>query len=345
MKAVITADWHFGYPDRLDDISWAFRGVLRHCTKNGIGHVWLLGDLIHDRESVTHDVTNRLAELFEEANAAGIEILIFPGNHDMYLRYSWKINAIKPFAKYLNLVESVSSFDFGGRKFWIVPFIEHEKTYQRVVSLVSDQASDRDVLLTHIGVNSAVYNQCFLIQNWNIVSFEETKFSRVYTGHFHCTQKVGSKTWYPGSPISFRFDEGLVEHGFLVYDSDTNDHEFIDIYAAGTTEAAPPDFITMESDFEQSDISGNNIRILLKEGEDEVALRAALMALGARKVAFTRPTEQKIVIKDSGQATDDNIFESWLVHDNPAHLEHALLVSLERESRADTVMSEEEDDD
>ena len=85
-----------------------------------------------------------------------------------------------------------------------------------------------------------ILNECFLLQNWNIVEFSNSKFDRIFTGHFHCHQKVGNNVWYPGSPIPFRFDEGASEHGFLIYDTNDRSVEFEKI-ADLATGYCPPD--------------------------------------------------------------------------------------------------------
>jgi len=166
-----------------------------------------------------------------------------------------------------------------------------------ILKRVEKQASKEDVLLTHIGVNNAVQNICFLLQKWSMVSFIQSKFDRVYAGHFHLCQQVSTNLWYPGSLIPFKYDEGDCDHGFFVYDQDSNEHEFINVLSEGRLlepdTIAPPQFHTFDvellNDKTEAEVSGNIIRVATtrdytpNESQD---IRDRLMAMGARKITF-----------------------------------------------------------
>lgn len=346
MRVIITADWHFGYPGRLEDLKWAFYRILDYCEDKNINLVMILGDLTHDREHMDHDVSNAVSDLLNEAKRRDVTIVSFVGNHDMFLRHKWRINAIKPFQKQLVYVDGVSYLDIADRKFWVVPFIEHEPSYMKVIHDINKMASEDDVLLTHIGIASATMNACFLVQNWNAVSFEDTKFSRVYAGHFHCTQKVGSKAWYPGSPLSFRFDEGLVEHGFIDYNIDTNKHKFVDLYDL-KKEGAPPDFITvMSEDLNKiiNNCKNDHVKVQLTEKDDPEEIQKKLKEAGASKIVFVKPKEDIIHQKDRPEefSRSKDIFKSWLDFDKPSGLNKRLLIELNKQIRSDTRMEDDQ---
>lgn len=339
MKLIITADWHFGHPGRLDDLIIAFKTMIKYCLEHDIKVIVIAGDLTHDRESMTHDVSNAIHILFEEARDNHIEIVVLIGNHDMFYRHRWSVNAVKPFAKQVEYISNVSYFELDNQKFWVVPFIEHEQFYMKVIKDVNKIANEDDILITHIGIAAAKMNNCFLVQNWSVVSFEETKFKKVYAGHFHNQQKVGSKSWCPGSPIPFRFDEGLVEHGFIVLDTKKEDHEFIELSELIPEEVRPPDYITINSEDVDS-ISGssknNCIKIILKDGDDKDEIKKKLP--DAIKVVFVKPKEEKVDFseKPDNFSKSNDMFESWISHDNPDHLSKKLLISLEKEVRSES---------
>ncbi len=346
MKAIITADWHFGLPDKLVDQEWAFNGLLSYCENNGVTAIFIIGDLMDDRRYVTHDVSNKVVELFKKAKDRGILIASFPGNHDMFWRFSWRDTAIGPYADHITYFDDIGYFIFGERKFWVIPFIEHEDIYQRVLMEVSSRASADDVLLTHIGVSAAVMNISFQLQNWSVVSFENTVFSKVFTGHFHCHQKVGLKTWYPGSPLAWRYDEGVVEHGFIVYDTASGDHEFINIYDAGSKTYQPPEFVTIvdQKDLTSELVTGNNVKIMLNVGDNEDEIRAKLTELGAKNISFTKVKEKEIDFSSVKSINSDGMFESWLDFDKPKDFDTDTLLALNKEVELETP-SETEDDD
>lgn len=346
MKALITADWHFGLPDKLADQEWAFNALISYCISNAVDVIFILGDLFDDRRYVTHDVSNKVVELFKKAQAADIAVAVFPGNHDMFWRFSWRDNAIGPYADHILFLNNVGSLMLGDRKFWIIPFIEHEDIYQRVLMEVNKLAGPEDVLLTHIGVSEAVMNISFQLQNWSVVSFEKTIFSKVFTGHFHCHQQVGSKSWYPGSPLAWRYDEGVVEHGFIVYDTVTGSHEFVNIYDVGSKINQPPEFVTIvdKADLTSDLVTGNNVKVMLDVGDNEDEIRTKLINLGAKNVSFTKVKEKEVDFSSVKSINSDGMFESWLDFDKPKDFDIDTLLALNKEVELETPNEIEDDD-
>jgi hypothetical protein len=170
-----------------------------------------------------------------------------------------------------------------------------------------------------------------------VVNFDNTSYKRVYAGHFHCQQQVGEKVWYPGSPIPFRFDEGAVDHGFFVYDTETDTHEFIKTFeiCEEFSDYRPPDYLTIpDVDVTKylDEVEGNNVKIILTKdytANERTRIKKALGAKGVQKVAFMLP-KKKIEEVDTDVninhlGTPEELFQSWLDHDKPK-LDRALLL-------------------
>ena len=247
------ADVHLGYAGRSRDILWALGVVRRYCQEHGIDTIVVLGDLFHDRQHLSIEILCGAYDFFRAAKVEyGQQWIAFPGNHDMFLKHSWDINSIRPLGEILTIIDDVKLLTIDDKRYWILPFVYSESAYMRILERIEKQASKEDVLLTHVGVNNAIQNVCFLLQRWSMVTFIQSKFDRVYAGHFHLQQQVSTNLWYPGSIIPFKFDEGDHEHGFYVYDQDANEHEFVDVFAEGRRlEPAvftPPQFHTFSAE-------------------------------------------------------------------------------------------------
>ena len=215
-KIAITADIHFGVPGRLADTIWGCKVLREYCRAAEIDTVVVLGDLFHDRRALDIETLSHVALFFEETSESPYDQrwIVFPGNHDMFLRHSWQINSLQILRRHLTVIEDLKILQLDDVRFWVLPFITHEKSYKRVLSRIYKQARPEDYLLTHIGVCNAVMNTCFLLQNWSVITFQDAPFKGVYAGHFHNKQQIGDNVWYPGSLIPFKFDEGDVAHGF-----------------------------------------------------------------------------------------------------------------------------------
>jgi len=327
MRIAITADAHVGVPGKLKDIMWALRQIRSYCHEHDIKYIFMLGDLLHDREAVRLDDLTALVDfLIETDEKYGIEIIAFPGNHDMYLKNSWDINSLKPLARYLTCYHDIANFNLGGIRFWVVPFMHYESDYMKAIEDINSQHEEGDILLTHIGVKSATLNMCFLLKSWSVVDFTDSPFDLIYTGHFHTYQKVGDNVWYPGSPIPFKFDEGDSDHGFMVLDTESRKHKFINLWECAKEDYKPPKFMTIDdsslSDISNNEIAGNMIRVALSSEYTHNQLseiKEDLQKKGAKEVRWMHlNTEQAKQAIEAVQLESESrsLFERFIDSDN-----------------------------
>ena len=323
-KVAFIADVHLGVPNRLDDIVFSLNTIKEYCRLCEIDTVVVLGDLFHDRRSITIDTLVAATKFFKECQKLGQEWIAFPGNHDMFLRHSWDINSLQPLDKHLTIINEIKLLKLDDQRFWVLPFIQYEKAYMRVLKKLEEHVQEGDKLLTHVGVRGATLNNCFLLKDWSTVNFENTKFDKIYTGHFHSKQQLGN-VWYPGSPIPFKFDEGDVPHGFYVYDTKTDSHKFINIWKiAGKIfpdATPPPQFYSIpdtEIDtIDESKAKHNMIRIMLSRDytrEEKRIIKERIINLGAKAVRWLNlskktETESK---KLPSYVESHDLFDSWI---------------------------------
>jgi DNA repair exonuclease SbcCD nuclease subunit len=342
MKLAITADLHFGVPGRLQDTHWACRVIREYCRLANIDVVLVLGDMFHDRRTLDIEVLWTSAKFFEEtAEKFDQKWIVFPGNHDMFLRHSWQVNSLLPLRKHLTVIETVKLLKLDDHRFWVLPFIQYERPYMRVLNRIEDRSEEGDVLLTHVGVRGATLNTCFLLKDWSIVSFDYSKFKRIYTGHFHSKQALDDKVYYPGSPIPFKFDEGDIAHGFYVYDTDDSSHKFVNIWKAGEKffpeEKAPPQFSTLLDELlgekKPEDVRNHLIRVALQREytqEEKRTIKDRLTAMGAVSVRWWQ-MNQKLDKKPQEAlqvaAPHRQFFRAWIEADqkNVQDLDLAIL--------------------
>lgn len=344
-KILIAADIHFGLPQKLNDILWSVRTIREYAANNNIEAVIMCGDIFHDRVNYNIEVLNAAYGFFEETRRMGQEWIAFPGNHDMPLRHSWEVNTLKPLRDVLTVIEEVKLLKILGHRFWVVPFVHYESVYMKVLAHIEQQYEDGDVLLTHIGVNNATLNECFLIKHWSTVEFTESKFNRVFTGHFHCHQGVGERqnVWYPGSPIPFRFDEGMVPHGFIEFDLETQDIKFVKIFDLELIEGdRPPDYVTITDEMLEEDLSllkNDCVRVQLARdyNRDELLrMRKTLEDHGITSIKLNKIKEEKINI-DGGLksgfsvSSPEELFNQWVEQDAPNKLDVSLLKKLNKQ--------------
>jgi DNA repair exonuclease SbcCD nuclease subunit len=339
---IFTADIHLGVHGRLDDICWALKVIREYAKANEIENIFVLGDLFHDRKSIDIDVLHRATNIFEDPNY-DIRWITFPGNHDMYLRHSWDINSLHVLNRHLTVIEDVKVVEIDEQRYWILPFIQYEKAYLKVLRKIEEHYRDGDVLLTHIGVHGAVLNTCFLLKEWESINFTYSRFKHVFTGHFHSKQQVGDNVWYPGSPIPFKFDEGDVPHGFYVFDPKNKNLKFVNIWKAGLhffgpDQIMPPQFTTIIDDNLESkkseDVFNSHVRVALSRDhstDERKSINERLVGLGARSVRFYNLFKKLEQVDNPLKSfmPQRDLFEAWCTADkNSAGFDNELLMRL-----------------
>lgn len=327
-KILMVADVHLGVQNRLADSVWALRVVDEYAQRHDVTDIIGLGDLHHDRLTVGLDVLCASYDYFREAKRRGRHWIWIPGNHDMFQKHSWDINSIKPLSELVTFIDGVKVIKIDDVRFWTLPFIHLESSYMRVLGEIEKKHRDGDVLLTHIGTFGAVKNICFLLKDWSIVSFRDSPFTQVFTGHFHVPQQVGHNVTYPGSLIPFKSDEGDCRHGFIEYDLETRDYKFLDIWELGRDyfpdERPPPNYYTVPvgSIDHVGAIIGNNIIRLADDGStsphDRADIEQHLLSRGAAVVRWVNIVreEEEADVAAGNHISFDNAFDEWLKIDS-----------------------------
>ncbi len=357
-KIIITADIHCGFQNRLNDCIWSMDVINAYATKNQITNIIIAGDLFHDRTSLGIDIISTVYDHLKKYRDTGVNWVALCGNHDLFLKTSWQINSLHCLGEILTVVEDYQLLKINGRNFHFLPFVHYESKYLEHFLEIEKKASKDDILVTHIGVKGATMNSCFLLKYWKDIDFENCKFNTIFTGHFHCHQQVGNKVWYPGSPIAFKFDEGMVPHGFIVFDTVTNEVEFVKTADASPDGYRPPDFVTIpEENLAESVkfLNGNHVRILWSNqvtANELAKVKEILKAKGALSISWGLVDKEikdvTLTTKASlGLSSIGTLFETWVKEDNPK-LDQNLLLSVHKqiagEAEERCVVEEDSDD-
>jgi hypothetical protein len=135
--------------------------------------------------------------------------------------------------------------------------------------------------------------------------------------------------WYIGSLIPFKHDEGDTDHGFMVYDQDTQTHEFVDVRVVGAEiypgTPIPPQYCTFHDDLlgekTESDVRGNLIRVATTREytpNECKEIRDRLMGMGAARVTFINLIKEPILTTPTqvGEPVKiEELFPNWFDQD------------------------------
>ncbi len=217
MKFVHIADMHFDSPftslGRIAGLSdmrrleqrKIFKKIIEYIYENNIECFFISGDL-YENDYVKQSTIECINNLFK--TIPNTKIFIAPGNHDPYLinsyymKYEWSKN-VHIFNYKIEKIElnDVNIYGYGFSSFY------SEGIDLNNINLDEEKSN---ILVMHADLDASKDSRDL----YNPVATKDLlKFDYVALGHIH-KPKYDNKIVYPGSPISFGFDE-LGKHGFI----------------------------------------------------------------------------------------------------------------------------------
>ena len=223
MKFVHIADMHFDSPftslARIENLSnlrrleqrQVLKDIVEYIQKEKIPYLFIAGDL-YEHEYIrqsTIEFINSMFSLIPET-----KIFITPGNHDPYLKnsyyskYRWSSN-VHIFGPEIEKIEVRDVCIYG------VGFSDFYCKNSGVEKLTIEDKNKINILIVHGNLDGGKEAD----KEYNPISTKELKelgFDYIALGHIHKTNYMSNNAIiYPGSPISFGFDE-LGKHGMIV---------------------------------------------------------------------------------------------------------------------------------
>lgn len=240
--------------------------------ENDIDKIVVLGDIFNKNSNVKTDIFVPFFLKFLEMKNSGVEFIFIVGNHDIYNKdYDTLVDTFSPIGK---VVKEYEEIDLGGSVGGFLPYVMKEDDLP-----IRNEAQ---WLFTHLSIANFSFDNNYHATEKH--AFKEELFedySLVFTGHFHRHQSR-SNIVYVGSPIQLYRGEIGQEKGFVVFDTDTENWEFIEYDDA-------PKYIEITSEdiknIKSLEVKGNFVVVFIDEKiQDFAKLRYVLYELGAVEV-------------------------------------------------------------
>ena len=223
MKFVHIADMHFDSPftvlstkSNLGDIRRleqrkAFKKAIEYIKENDVDYLFIAGDL-YEHEYIKESTIEYINNLFKEI--PNTKIFITPGNHDPYIKnsiydtYNFNEN-VYIFKDKLEKYEDIYANIYG------MAFTEFYMNSSPIENIEIPKTNKPNILVVHADLNGTRDNEGFAYNPISEKALVNLNFDYVALGHIHKTNfNSDKKIVYPGSTISFGFDE-LGEHGMV----------------------------------------------------------------------------------------------------------------------------------
>lgn len=229
MRFIHMADIHFdsdfsslaGIPELCDtrrlEQRESFKKIIEYIKKENIKFLFIAGDL-YEQKYIREETIIYINNLFKDI--PNTNIFISPGNHDpliknsFYSTFNWNKN-VYIFNSEINKLEfdNVNIYGFGFNDFYCED--------SGIENIKLDQSQKLNILIAHADLNASKV----LEKSYNPIAINQLNnigFDYCALGHIHKSRiNISDRIIYPGSTISFGFDE-LGEHGILDVTLDKN---------------------------------------------------------------------------------------------------------------------------
>lgn len=185
-----------------------------------------LGDTFDNRRSIDFPAIQwATTNYYDKLQELGIDHHVIVGNHTAYFKNSNKINSPELLLQqYQNITvyPEPTEVTINNLPILFVPWINQENE-QQTLNLINKTKAN--VCMGHLELNGFVAHKGHVMED-SRDPIAVHKFDKVFSGHFHSRSDNG-KIYYIGNPYEIYFNDVDEERGFIVFDTETLEHEYI----------------------------------------------------------------------------------------------------------------------
>jgi DNA repair exonuclease SbcCD nuclease subunit len=229
-KVVVISDTHYGFKRSskiFHDYFEAFyeEVFFPYLEENNIDTIIHMGDVFDNRRSIDYTALEWSKRVvFDKLKNYTVHMLV--GNHDIYYNNTNKINSPELLlSDYSNfqIYNSISEIEIDNKNFILVPWI-CDDNYQEVQQML--QETNAEVCFGHLELNGFKLSKNMTMEDGHDKGLF-SKFKKVFSGHFH-TRSSDGKIFYIGNPYQMFSNDVNDDRGFIVFDTETYEHTYID---------------------------------------------------------------------------------------------------------------------
>lgn len=231
--ATFSTDWHI----KEDNTEQIIDLVTQQCElnkKSGCKIMVCLGDVFNSRKSQTLLVLNTFGKILDIIDSYGLILYCIPGNHDK-TSYESNESFLDQFQYHpaLSLIKLLGGIPFRDTNVFLhfIPFFSNDLWVEKFKELLDHQEiiphidnKTKHILCSHIAVQGSQNNDGTKVES-SIKPSMFKDFHKVFLGHYHNQQQIGSNIFHLPSIQQNNFGEDE-EKGFTVLYEDGS-HELV----------------------------------------------------------------------------------------------------------------------
>lgn len=229
MKVIILGDTHFGVKQAdsfIESYQQKFfdKILFPYIKKHNVQHIIQTGDWFDSRRAIRHSTMQFIRDkIIPKTKGQNWYVLV--GNHDMGTKESIYPNACTELLSHYDNFQIISEptiLKINGVEIDCIPWICKENKKQ-----VSDfiRSSTRLLCVGHFELSGFYYYKGIKAEEGHSKKFLDS-YAKVWSGHYH-TISSSDNIQYVGAPYQLTFGDADDQKGFFVYDTETNETEFV----------------------------------------------------------------------------------------------------------------------
>lgn len=229
MKRIFISDIHLhtwsygatvasnGMNTRLLAQAKALNEVERYAIENNIDYIYHGGDMFHTPGSVPTQALYVFNNFVRELSLNKINFRGIVGNHDQATKDGY-INSVFPYA-----TQQIENWYDRDLPVSMMGYTQDEDAIKQLLSLAADEGG---LILMHQGVKNVPLASGYVVDECLTPAMIPAN-CMAFTGHYHFHKRVTSNLTVIGNLTALNWNDIDQEKGFLVWDDETNEIEFI----------------------------------------------------------------------------------------------------------------------
>jgi DNA repair exonuclease SbcCD nuclease subunit len=220
-KSIILGDCHFdekhGDAKLLKIQQHFFDSLIQYCVDNEINRIYQVGDITHNRTSLSLNVQSSLLRIFMELEMNQIEMVYIIGNHDIFYKDSREIFSMEVFEKAFPTTFKVIKEPTLLDDIYLVPWmVSGEKL---------NVPQGARAIIGHFEMKDFYVTKTFKSEHG--LTKDQFKDIPVFSGHYHLKQDVGN-IHYVGTPYQLDWNDFNSLKGIHILDHSTMTATFVE---------------------------------------------------------------------------------------------------------------------
>jgi exonuclease SbcD len=191
----------------------SIRHLIAYAAEKNIKKAIFAGDLFHSRSNQRESVLEACDKIFTLLHEAGMETIVFPGNHDKtsYFNYSSFLDSYR-FHPGVTFTDRVMDLDINGVKVTLIPFFD-----DTILVPMLEEHEGGDILVSHFEMKGSNHLGN-VSEKSTITRTTLRKWKKTYLGHYHNTHEITSNIVHLPSLRQQDFGEDANKGFSVIYD-------------------------------------------------------------------------------------------------------------------------------